>query len=120
MFLPSSVEFVGENGFGGFDSLYSLTFESRSYLRELLDVPSRLSGCVSIPDSIDNLSFHESPGDPAQALKSGVDSKLSEIRATSVLGTRQCQSCVHVSTRSLKHFRLKWRFEREASGVESD
>jgi hypothetical protein len=73
-----------------------------------------------IPDSIDILSFHESLGDLSQALNSGVDSKLSEIRATSVLGTHQCQSFLQVSTRSSKHFRLKWQFERGASGVESD
>jgi hypothetical protein len=56
--LPSSLEFVGQFCFEGCDLLSNLTFTSSSHLRELLALPPDLSGFVSIPDSVEILSFH--------------------------------------------------------------
>jgi hypothetical protein len=57
MTLPSSVESVGLLSFIYCRALSSLSFASPSHLRELLDLPPWLSGLVSIPDSVEVLSF---------------------------------------------------------------
>jgi hypothetical protein len=61
-----------------------LTFTSASPLRELLDLPPRLLEPVSIPDSVEGLSFAvERRPLPARTATFGTDSRLNEIDVAS-------------------------------------
>jgi hypothetical protein len=53
MVFPSSVEYVGTSCFVDCHALRRLVFSSPSNLRELLHLPPKLSGFVSIPDSVE-------------------------------------------------------------------
>jgi hypothetical protein len=55
MSLPSSLESVDRFCFEDCTSLATVTFESPSHLRELLDLPPKLAGCLSVPDSVEVL-----------------------------------------------------------------
>jgi hypothetical protein len=119
LFLPASVEFVGKDCFEGCTRLASLTFGSPSHLRELLNAPYRLSGVVSIPDSVEILGqCGYLKGRSRQVLSFGVESRLSEIRAKSFryFDARRvpCRCFLNVSSRSLKVLRKKLEFETEA------
>jgi hypothetical protein len=110
MFLASSVEFVGEGCFAECDSLSSLAFSSPSHLRELLDLPPKLSGFVSIPDSVEILVFDfDVKSVPHRTLRFGSDSRLRQIRPP----TRSTHgpSFLQVQTRCLKLFRVNLEFE---------
>jgi hypothetical protein len=118
LFLPSSVEFVGEGCFGGCNELSSLTFGSPSHLRELLDLPRSLSGFIGIPDSVEPLGiFGRLRGVQTQVLSFGVESKLNETRTAKLTAfdtrfdSRVRRSLLVVSSRILKVFRTKLEFE---------
>jgi hypothetical protein len=116
MFLPSSVEFVGESCFENCVSLSSLRFGSPSHLRELLDLPRPLSGVIDIPDSVETLGLFGSFREQAnQVLRFGVDSRLNQIKAAKVKDARDTslvrRSLLLVSTRSVKMMRMNLEFE---------
>jgi hypothetical protein len=116
MILPPSLEFVGIESFALCRSISRFTFVSPSHLRELLDIPSELSGAISIPDSVEILSFVGSlvPRQCQRTLKFGCDSRLTQISAKSPFASVRCRSFVQVSSGSLKIFRMKMEF---AGGV---
>jgi hypothetical protein len=104
MSIPSLLKLVGDRCFTGCGSLSNLGFSSPSQLRELLDLPSKLPGFISIPDSVALLSFGFDAKSLAQrTLTFGSDSKLSEIKPP----TRSLEGrlFVQVQTRSLTLFR---------------
>jgi hypothetical protein len=115
--LPPSVEFVGEGAFEGYVRLSNLTFGSPSHLRELLAIPHVGSGFVSIPDSVEILGSFQTPrssADPGQVLSFGVESKLRAIRIPKEEDEDPlfCHRLfLHVSTQSLKIFRMNLEFE---------
>jgi hypothetical protein len=114
VFLPSSVEFVGESCFTACDSLSTLTFSSPSHLRELLDLPPDMSGFVSIPDSVEILSFHRSSRCSHQlTLVFGCGSRLVKISAIPTWRSLRYGSFLQVSTHSLKVFRRRLEFETD-------
>jgi hypothetical protein len=113
MFLPSSVETVGESSFVSCPSLSSVTFASPSlHLRELLSLPSGLSGSFAIPDPVEILVFEAYfVYDCALTLTFERDSRLADL---DVLDSESHRSRVFVraSTQSLKRFRRNWEFTR--------
>jgi hypothetical protein len=116
MFLPSSVEYVGAFCFETSHSLSHLTFSAPSHIRELLDLPPELSGLVSIPDSVEVLSFYRNyKGSCEWTLSFGIDSRLREIRPASASGLVPAheigRSFLQVSTRSLKFLRANLEFK---------
>jgi hypothetical protein len=118
MFLPASLEFVGEFCFAGCASLSSFTFGSPAHLRELLSIPSLLSGLVSIPDSVEVISvFDTVPRSVPLVLGFGIESKLNEIRtpAKAPAGSSLIQPRIfpQFSSRSLKKFRVRMEFESD-------
>jgi hypothetical protein len=113
MFLPTSAEFLGGDCFNGCGRLSCLTFASPSHLREL-NIPSVLSGFVSIPDSVEILSFSRRGGGwghaPTRIFDFGVHSQLREIQMGFSLG-RLPRAFLQTSAHSLKSFRTKLEFE---------
>jgi hypothetical protein len=114
LFLPSSVEFVGEHCFDGCGSLSKLTFASPSHLRELLDLPARLSGLVAIPDSVEILRIYKRWEDRFRdtVLTFGAELRLTQFRVVSE-DSLPCRLLVRVSARSLKLFRINLEFETD-------
>jgi hypothetical protein len=113
LFLPGSVEFIGENCFEGCEWLSNLAFASPSLLRELRDLPSALSGFVSVPDSVEFLgSFGSLKPGCDQVLSFGVDSRLSEIRSRSARSFPS-RSFLRLATRCLKNVRMNVEFATE-------
>jgi hypothetical protein len=110
MWIPASVESVGECCFQNCDALSSLTFGSPSHLRELLDLPSQLSGFLEIPDSVEILGFYDDGEDPPRTLICGPDSRLSEFRPTLAPWVRVSRSFLQASATTLKRFRTKLEF----------
>jgi hypothetical protein len=116
MFIPSLTEYVGELCFFDCESLVAFTSSSPSHLRKLLDLPSRLSGFVSIPDSIEVLSFHIERGCAIErVLTFGGDSRLRDLRAIANREFMATRPLEQVSSRSFKPFRTKSEFEHEAA-----
>jgi hypothetical protein len=113
--IPSTVEFVGENCFVHSDAIASFTFGSPSHLRELLDIPHRLSGFISVPDSVETLSFSPIPkGSDRLVLGFGNDSKLQAIKARQNEFNILPQAFLQVLSRHLKLFRQNMEFEPHA------
>jgi hypothetical protein len=118
MFLSASLEFVGAFCFAGCASLSSFTFGSPAHLRELLHIPSRLSGFVSIPDSIEIFSVCDTaPRSVPLVLSFGIESKLNEIRTRAKKphgrSLIQHRTFLQFSSRSLKKFRVRMEFESD-------
>jgi hypothetical protein len=112
MVLPSSLEFLGVECFESCHSIESLSFASPSHLRELLDLPPGLSGLVSIPDSVEVLSFcPDWQLRPQRVFTFGSESKLKYFSAESKGRLRICRSFVQVPSQSLKIFRMRMEFE---------
>jgi hypothetical protein len=120
MILPPSVAFVGEFCFRECSALSSLTFASPSHLRELLDLPPQLPVFLSIPDSVEILSFQSAPPPlHDRTLIFGPDSRLTEIRAKRSPRSSRWRSFVQFSSRSLKAFRIDLEFRPTVCEPES-
>jgi hypothetical protein len=115
MFLPSTVEVVGRDCFVRCNLVSSLTFEVPSHLRELLSLPSGLTGFVAIPDSVEILAFVLTLQSRGRCILTfGSESRLVDLGA-SVAGHKHDGSAfLRVSSRSLKNFRLNWEFTRSS------
>jgi hypothetical protein len=119
------VEFVGIDCFEHCHSLLSLSFESPSHLRRLLDLPPELSGVVRIPDSVEIVAvgpysdFHG-----GLVLSFGSESKFIAIWCRDVwlrpVKSRLPSSSffVQLSTRSLKGLRGMLEFADKLQDVQ--
>jgi hypothetical protein len=80
----------------------------------LLDLPPRLSGVVSIPDSVEVLSFYGSVGVISErTLVFGRDSRLREIHVKSNVRPTPYRSFLQFAARSLKIFRTNMELEQD-------
>jgi hypothetical protein len=83
--MPSSVEFVGRECFGGCDALVELVFVSPAHIRKLLDVPLHVRGPLQIPDSAEVVRLVKDwKRKPPLILEFGCDSRLSTIVGSQV------------------------------------
>jgi hypothetical protein len=111
MVIPSALEFLGEHCFDDCNSLSRLTFAPPSHLRELLHIPPKLSGFVSIPDSVEIISFRGLSAPHGDlVLTFGSESRLVETSPRHFPVPIHYRSFVQVNSRSLKRFRLNLEF----------
>jgi hypothetical protein len=112
--IPSSVECVGKYCFTGCLSLRSFVFSEPSHVWGLRDLPPIWEGMHNIPDSVENLEYTASRINDHSSeywLQFGSDSQLKYVEpAGESLVTKVNRSFLHVSSRSLKLFRLRLEF----------
>jgi hypothetical protein len=113
--IPALVEFIGYESFQQTYSLSSLSFASQSHLRELRDWPPGASQSLGLPDAVEFLSFRQDITHPLRCvLTFDRDSRLRLIAAMPIPGspggTVPLRVIVHVTSRSLKVFRLDLEF----------
>jgi hypothetical protein len=105
--LPSSVERVSNHAFSGCTAMTQLAFATPSRIRDLLDLPPNLVGCVDIPDSVEILTVPTKQA-PTTALRFGPDSKLTTIR------TDARRAFLQVASRTVKIARSKYEFDESS------
>jgi hypothetical protein len=114
MSLPESTEFVGELCFQGCISLSKFTISSPSHLRELMDLPVKLTGVICISDSVEMLGFHvDDPRAVQRTLMFGRDSRLAEMKLVSTEEWLPARSFLQVSSRSVKGFRTNFEWKED-------
>jgi hypothetical protein len=106
--LPSALKYVAARCFSECNSMSTLTFCAPCHIRELLDLPPRLTGLFDIPDSVEILRFGLF-GSVARsyALHFGTESKLTRIQRD------HKRSFLHYSSRTLKTFRSEFELPPE-------
>jgi hypothetical protein len=111
MLIPSSVEFIGEFCFDQCSSLLTLAFSPQFHLKELLDLPLKISRVVCIPDSVEVIAFELCARFGLdETLIFGPDSRLAEIKHGCPYSLRP-RAFLQVSARSLKKFRADLEFK---------
>jgi hypothetical protein len=107
--LPSSIERVSRGAFSGCVATTQLAFGSPFRIRELLDLPPDLVGCVGIPDSVETVTVPTEWGRKAAAvLHFGPESKLRNIR------TYAKRAFLQVASRTLKTARSNFEFDKSS------
>jgi hypothetical protein len=105
-FVPGRVECIGVGCFVGCSSLTTLDFEHPCNLRELLNLPPRLSELQTIPDSVEVLQILADPNHEVDyVLQFGSESKLAVFQHRPLQGGCQLRCFLRVPGQCSRRFR---------------